>query len=248
MSKFVMQRYEITHPKIRHTIRLVQVSDLHCCLFGTAQATLVQAIIEARPDFVVMTGDIADDKRPLDNAMMFVRELATKLPCYYVTGNHEIRRPDLEEVKARFRSCGIRIISGDGVRLSVRGQVINLIGTEDPTAVTDFASHLQDCFHGIDHTLYTILLSHKPEYVEEFLRMPCDLVLSGHAHGGQWRIPGLVNGLFAPGQGLFPKYAGGQYDHGSMTHIVSRGLDGARLLLPRLFNPREVVVIDLKKE
>lgn len=93
---------------------------------------------------------------------------------------------------------------------------------------------------------FNILLAHRPEYIEEYGQYPFDLVLSGHAHGGQWRIPYLMNGLIAPNQGWFPKYAGGLYRHGDMTEIVGRGL-----LLdwkPRLFNPPEIVVVDIESQ
>ena len=92
-----------------------------------------------------------------------------------------------------------------------------------------------------DH--FTVLLSHRPELFENYVSRAFDLVLCGHAHGGQWRIPGVLNGLYAPQQGLFPLYAGGKYEKGSTTMIVSRGLAKETTPIPRIFNPPELVVV-----
>ena len=94
--------------------------------------------------------------------------------------------------------------------------------------------------------IFTVLLSHRPELFEIYQKYEFDLVLSGHAHGGQWRIPGLLNGLFAPNQGLFPKYAGGRYDYDGGTMIVSRGLARESTRIPRIFNRPELVIVDVK--
>jgi len=92
---------------------------------------------------------------------------------------------------------------------------------------------------------FTLLLSHRPERIEDYLGYPFDLILSGHAHGGQWRLPGIVNGLYAPNQGLFPKYAGGRYDFEDTAFLVSRGLARESTKIPRVFNRPELVVVDL---
>ena len=97
-----------------------------------------------------------------------------------------------------------------------------------------------------DKAAYSILLSHRPEYYETYKKYGYDLVLSGHAHGGQWRIPGILNGLYAPHQGLFPDYAGGAYDYPGGTLVVSRGLDRWGIKLPRIFNRPELVIIEVK--
>ena len=91
---------------------------------------------------------------------------------------------------------------------------------------------------------YRILLAHRPDAIDEYRQMDFDLILSGHAHGGQWRIPGWINGVYAPGQGLFPRYAGGLYLLDDLAFIVSRGLSN-NTWVPRIFNPPELVVIEL---
>ena len=92
---------------------------------------------------------------------------------------------------------------------------------------------------------FTVLLSHRPELAELYSTYPFDLVLSGHAHGGQWRIPGILNGLYAPHQGLFPEYAGGRYEFAQQTFIVSRGLARESTKVPRIFNRPELVIVDV---
>ena len=93
-----------------------------------------------------------------------------------------------------------------------------------------------------------LLIAHFPEQIDEYLKGNFDIVLSGHAHGGQWRIPGLIDGVYAPGQGLFPKYTSGVYMHGDTAHIVSRGLwkPSTLIAVPRVFNRPELVIIDIK--
>lgn len=99
--------------------------------------------------------------------------------------------------------------------------------------------------HVPDNGLYTILLAHRPEWIDLYGTYDFDLVLSGHAHGGQWRLPGLINGVFAPDQGMLPKYAGGKYGVNGTTMIVSRGLARESTSVPRIFNRPELVVVDL---
>ena len=107
---------------------------------------------------------------------------------------------------------------------------------------------MEKAFRELDGiSLYKILIAHRPENIETYKKYSFDLVLSGHTHGGQIRIPGIVNGLYAPNQGIFPKYAGGFYIHGHLTHIISRGLS-KKFMLPRPGNPPELVIITIESE
>ena len=92
---------------------------------------------------------------------------------------------------------------------------------------------------------FTLLVSHRPERIEDYAKYPFDLVLAGHAHGGQWCLPFLINGVYAPNQGVFPKYAGGMYARGDMHMIVSRGLARESTRIPRFYNRPELVVVDI---
>ncbi len=127
------------------------------------------------------------------------------------------------------------------------GQEIYICGIDDPTAPNkDWKRRLYQAAAaaGADPARFTLFLTHRPERAALYAKLPFDLVLSGHAHGGQWRLPGFRGGLFAPCQGLFPKYAGGRYDFGAQTHINSRGL-AYYVPVPRFFNPVEFGVIDV---
>ena len=150
---------------------------------------------------------------------------------------------------AVLESYGVKILSGEYDTITVNGETVNVCGVDDPIANVDvknsFTEQLDIVNEASDNGYFTVLLSHKPEYFETYCTYDFDLVLCGHAHGGQWRIPYVVNGFFAPGQGFFPKYAGGEYNSDTMTMIVSRGLSLKHFYVPRIFNRPELVVIDI---
>ena len=160
-------------------------------------------------------------------------------------------RPDYPEVLDRMTRSGVQPLSGRSVTLTVRGQTVCFAGVDDLDGAYQndpvrYAGALDRATADLSADSYNILLAHRPDAIELYDRYPLDLVLSGHTHGGQVRIPLLLNGLYAPGQGLFPRYAGGQYLVGDTQMIVSRGLSYYPRL-PRIFNPPEVVVVDLQK-
>lgn len=163
-----------------------------------------------------------------------------------MSGNHEVRTGCLEALKRRFRSWGITVLEGSGTLLATPGGTLRICGVDDPSAFAGESGWLEQfraCQALTGDSRYTVLLSHRPERTECYRDSGFDLVVSGHAHGGQVRLPGMINGLFAPHQGAFPDYAGGLYALGSTTLVVSRGL--CRNLLPRVFNPPELVALDL---
>lgn len=142
-------------------------------------------------------------------------------------------------------------MSGDCDTIEINGQVINICGVDDPDVVrytSDGKPIMEqlkaaETASGTEH--FTVLLSHRPELIETYKQFDFDLVLSGHAHGGQWRIPFVLNGLYAPNQGVFPQYAGGRYDYENGTMIVSRGLARESTPVPRVFNRPELVIIEV---
>lgn len=228
------------------------ITDLHSCWYGKEQKTLISAVNEQNPDVVLLGGDIFDDNENYANAEKVLRQLVERYPCYYVTGNHEYWSKDIDNILKIVEDCGVKILSGDCDKMEINGQHINICGVDDPHVVdyTDdgipIEEQLDELNQSVDTEYYTILLSHRPELAETYQKYDFDLVLSGHAHGGQWRIPGILNGLYAPGQGLFPKYAGGRYDFENTTMIVSRGLARESTPLPRIFNRPELVIVDIR--
>ena len=241
--------YTVKTDKLAEPVKIVFLTDLHSCFYGKDQKNLLAKINAQNPDLILMAGDILDDVTPHDGTIALLEGIAGKYPCYYVTGNHEIRNSGGDELKDFFRSYGVQILEGERQVVEIKGQLINICGVDDPLAGENvFAKQLDDVFASIDETLYTILLSHRAERFEQESAYPCDLVLSGHAHGGQWRIPFILKGLYSPGQGLFPKYTGGVYEMNETKMLVSRGLSRGTRGVPRIFNPPELVVINLIPE
>lgn len=250
-----VKRYRLTSGKLKSSVRIMALTDLHSTIYGKKQKKLIKKIREYDPDAIVLVGDIAVDNEPHVGTELLLSVIAKEYPCFYVTGNHEFRSGEVTYIKEMIGGYGVTILAGSTALIDVNGQKIQLAGVDDPNGfngpyyyedkITDeWREQLDRCKEQLTDGIYSILLSHRPELTEIYRDSGFDLVISGHAHGGQIRIPGMVNGLYAPNQGLFPKYAGGLYELGDTTMIVSRGL--CRNIIPRVFNPPEVVVIDLE--
>lgn len=243
-----VQRYSVETDKLSEPVRMVFLSDLHSCDYGEGQAKLLNEVEAQCPDLVLLGGDwVDDDFRRLDAGRAYeaAQALAERWPVFYVTGNHEILSGRAEEIKEKLAGCGVSVLSGSREQVEIRGQRLQICGLEDPAAgETAWRDALAELGRDLDRDLVSVLLTHRPERAEDYGSF--DLVLAGHAHGGQWRIPGLINGLIAPDQGLFPAYAGGSYVlEGGGTLIVGRGLARESTRLPRFYNPPEVVAVDL---
>lgn len=234
--------YDIYSDEVREDVRILQISDLHSTYYGKNMNTLIEAIDEAAPDIIVMTGDVYDDERDNINTSLLIENIGSRYECYYVAGNHEFRTSEWAYVrKAEAENFGVTVLEGDCV--SSRGiTVCGAARSADGSISLD--ESLKLCAEGAEG--YSVLLYHYPEDID-YLRSydSFDLILCGHAHGGQWRIPFIANGIYAPGEGLFPKYAGGRYDFDDCTMIVSRGLKRGIFEVPRIFNNPELVVIDI---
>lgn len=237
--------YVVPTQKLTAPVRLAILTDLHSCAYGPGQSTLLNAVYAQSPDGVLLSGDIVDDRLDEENAWTVVAALAERYPCVYVTGNHEWRSGDAERICRQMADLGVEVLRGDGVALELQGQTVTVWGLDDPDSGVDQLPKIGDAIIGEG---LQVLLAHRPERIGAYQELPFDLIVSGHAHGGQWRLPGLVNGLLAPNQGLFPDYAGGQYDLGDATLLVSRGLARESTRIPRIFNRPELVVAELRPE
>ncbi|QFF97430.1 metallophosphoesterase [Psychrobacillus glaciei] len=228
-------------PKSFNGLRIVQISDLHDATFGENQSKLVKKVQHANPDFIFITGDLIDSNRyDLGNSLDVVEQIISIAPIYYVTGNHEIATNDVDHIKSMLLDLGVHVLSNNEQIIEKSGEHIRIIGIEDPLSgvtVTDALSKFKKTED------FTLVLSHRPETFQDYVDNQLDVVFSGHAHGGQFRIPGL-GGLVAPGQGLFPKYTAGLYEEKDTKMIVSRGLGNSVIPL-RVFNTPELVVITL---
>lgn len=234
--------YTVESDEITTGLRIACITDLHCCNWGDGQRELLDAVDAAAPDLVVLVGDILDDTMPLAQGYTVLEHLAANWPCYYVTGNHDAHQAE------NVATFGITVLEGQLQEISASDQALQICGISDPrTHGTDLFGPRLELLNArsVPYDGFSLLLAHRPSYIEQYLPGGYDLVLSGHAHGGQWRIPGLLNGLLAPDEGLFPQYAGGFYRLGDTALIVSRGLAKESTRVPRLYNPPELVLIDI---
>lgn len=246
--------YELTSDKLTDSIRIVFVSDLHSCRYGGRdQKTLMKAIDAAEPDIVLFGGDAVDHVGDLKDVCSIMKQVREKYPCGYAPGNHEVMRHDLSSVYDMVTNeAGVPLLLGkDSLDITVKGQQISIFGIIDAWEYGVKGTQLDNVREKLDKDRYIILLAHQPEQIDEYLAEgdDFDLVLSGHAHGGQWRIPGILEqGLYAPDQGLFPKRTSGIFHEGNTVQIVSRGLSRpARMaIIPRYFNHPELSVIEIK--
>lgn len=245
-TKLMIRTYKMETSKSHTPFRIGLITDLHSCDYGQGQRDLLNAIDAQNPDLLLLGGDIADDILAHDNTIAVIKEIGKKYPSYYVSGNHEYWSNEIDTIKQMFETYGVKVLEGEAQQLAINNETINIVGIDDVEVGYDvFLEQLETGAKQADPKLFTILLSHRPEYINEYLKYDFDLITSGHAHGGQWRLPGLINGLYAPNQGLFPKYAGGQYIFDDTQFIVSRGLARESTRIPRIFNRPELVMIDV---
>ena len=242
--RIVTHEYEVTDPRIRLETRLCVVSDLHGARYGNGQNDLLLAIEHTHPDVVLLLGDLFDQHGKNTNTLTLLRALSGRYPCYFILGNHEYKTGPIEQVRGLIRQAGIPILAGESVLLD---SGVRIYGIDDGRGGKYRQSmQLSKAARMRSDSEYSVLAIHVPNGVESYLNYGFDLMLSGHTHGGQMVIPGLLNGLYAPGQGFFPKYAGGRYELETTTLIISRGLARKPRWLPRVCNPPELVLVDLK--
>lgn len=246
-NRLIVTEYQIESNLITETKKIVLLTDLHSCYYGPAQAELIQAVREQEPDLILMAGDIADDGMPDEGTRDLLAGIAGLYPCYYVSGNHEYWSGRVAAQKELFRSFGVKVLEGDTDTITLNGQVISISGIDDPYCGAEvFETQLRTAGEAAAEDRYTILLSHRPERFGQYAEYNFDLVVSGHAHGGQWRLPYLLaDGLLAPNQGLFPRLTTGLHEDNRTMMVVSRGLSRESTRIPRFFNPPELVVIEL---
>lgn len=242
--------YTIESDKISNQVRIALITDLHSCAYGEGQKHLIRAIEKKNPDIILLGGDICDDEIPHVNTEALLKSISSKYPCFYVTGNHEFWSDDVESILDMFRTYHVTVLQGSFQTIEAQNEKINICGIDDPEVERysgDFVitQQLEAVKKANDNELYTILLAHRPELNARYRQYGFDLIMCGHAHGGQWRIPGIMNGLLAPNQGWFPPYAGGKYAFGDTYMVVSRGLARETTGIPRIFNRPELVIVEL---
>jgi len=249
-------KYNIKSEKIPESFdgfRIAQVSDLHNAEFDKYNSTVLQPIFLSRPNIIVITGDMIDSRNTdVDVALSFAQKAVNIAPVYYINGNHESRVPEeYEELKKGLTEAGVTVLENESVDITIGEETISLIGINDPTFRMKLVDDTmeQNIGHQLmdiipDNDNYKVLLAHRPEYFNVYAGK-VDLVLSGHAHGGQFRIP-FVGGLVAPGQGFFPEYYEGSHIKDNTEMIVSRGI-GNSIIPFRINNKPEIIAAELTK-
>lgn len=229
--------------------KIVQVSDLHNAMFGKNQEALIKKVEKTQPDAIFITGDLIDSERyNLDAALVLVDAMVEMSEVYFVTGNHEVAVNKLDEIKTALTERGVIFLENEAVNWEVDGETLQIAGIHDPLMDMYYRDeeYTRDALDSASLTDdFTLLLAHRPEQLAVYADNRIDVVFSGHAHGGQVRIPGL-GGLFAPGQGWFPRMTEGIFENGDTQLVLSRGLGNSGFPL-RILNLPEIVSVTLKK-
>ena len=239
-------------PEDFNDFKIVQISDLHNRLFGEKQSYLVKKIEDLNPDIIVITGDLIDRRKfDLNIAMEFIEKAVKIAPTYYVSGNHEAWSGEYFKIKESLIKNNVFIMDDSADYIFRKNSKIQIIGLQDPDFLTSSYAEgtkiekLESKIHELSQDdNFKVLLSHRPELFDIYSKNNIDIIFSGHAHGGQFRIP-FIGGIVAPDQGLFPKYTSGQYNEGNSSMFVSRGI-GNSIIPVRIFNPPEIISVTLK--
>ena len=253
-TRLMVRKYSIEEEEIETPIRIALVTDLHSCYYGENQSELVTEIEKYRPDTVLLGGDIFDDVQDDTNANIFIDDIAKKYKTYYVSGNHEWWSHKMYDMFDFLTDRGVIVLRGNTDVIEIGETLITVSGIDDSdvnvydSTYPDWEKQLKQVGEGLEQSQFNLLLAHRPENAEKYFEYDFYAVLSGHAHGGQFRIPYIMNGLYAPNQGFFPKLAGGIYDFDGRKLIVSRGLAKESTRIPRIFNRPELVFVNLIPE
>lgn len=259
-NRFVVRKYSISSDKIDSDVRIIFLSDLHNKSYGKNNDRLLKCIEGLKGDMILAGGDMmtASGHSGYDRAVSFLKEVSCYAPLYYTYGNHESRAREnrknrygtlFADYKKALDKAGIVLHDNDAVKLTG----VNIIGITVPEKFyykkkpeTMTCEDVSKCIGTPDDSALNILLAHNPEYFDAYSKWGADVVLSGHYHGGVVRFPFWGKGIISPRFKLFPKYDGGKYVTGASTMIVSRGL-GMHTIPLRMFNPAEIVVLDIKR-
>ena len=252
-------------PEAFSGLRIAQISDFHNSVYGEENEKLVRLVKQSSPDLIVVTGDFIDSRRTDTKiAADLIDQIISVAPVYYVAGNHESRIPgEYRELKKSMKAEGVHILQNEAEYIEKGGEKIQIIGVNDPDFCADKtfsqkfppegqalsrqqqreknAKLISEEIKALrDEDCYSVLLSHRPELFDAYAACGVNFVFSGHAHGGQFRLP-LLGGLFAPGQGFFPRYDSGLYREKNTGMVVSRGIGGS--IVPLRFNNRPEIVV-----
>lgn len=265
--------YRYKSPKVPENFdgfRILQLSDMHNCVYGREAERLIKIAERNKPDVIVITGDSFDSRRcQYFDSLDIIKKLTSVCPVYFITGNHEELSPRLRKIfLTEITKSGVKVLDGETAKITRGEDTVYLSGISD---FTSFAPEMGLLQKALDKNLdceelnsmkdafreklkafsqkkpegFNVLLSHRPEMHEAYSENGYDLVFCGHAHGGQFRIP-PVGAIYSPGQGFFPKYSEGPHLFGNTTMIVSRGMGNSSFPI-RINNKPEIVLCEIHK-
>ena len=245
--------YQIATNKIPNEFnnyKIIQISDFHNNTSSKLTKKIVEKIKNQKPNIIVITGDLIDStKTNVDIAIDMIKEIIEIAPIYYVTGNHEARTNEYDNLKSQMIELGVKILENEAQEIQLNNSTINILGINDPSFYKEsdildskiVKNNMENIQYNEDN--FTILLSHRPEVFKIYVEKNIDLVFTGHAHGGQIRLP-FIGGIIAPNQGTFPEYTDGIYREKDTTMVVSRGI-GNSIIPFRVNNRPELVIVEL---
>ena len=236
--------YEGDVPKAFDGYKILQVADLQNKVFGRDQAPLLKKINASSPDIIVITGDLLDrheGRTDVDSAIGFIQEITNIAPVYFVSGNHEHQSGEWDILLEELIEAGVTVLDNGKSILEKDGETITVLGLADKSVNQHYDKMLHTLMAGQEDS-FNILLSHRPELFETYVKENIDLAFTGHAHGGQIIIPFLRQGIFAPHQGFFPKYTEGMHEKDATVMVVSRGLGNSSFPF-RILNRPELIAV-----
>jgi len=250
---FVQIYFETNFPKVnfiniksnklhnKDSIKVLQITDYHNFKRNKAVLKLVE---EAKADVIVITGDLIDSAtKNYSNVYNFIESVLEINPnIYYVPGNHEFRSGNMESFIEELRKRKVKVLLNTNEVFKIHNKEINICGLNYSSS--DFCD-LDETLKGTDNGIYTIMLSHRPDIVKYHDNIACDLILCGHTHGGQIRLP-LIGALIAPDQGIFPKYNKDLYKVGNNTLLYIDSGVGTTRIPVRFFNRSQISLITLE--
>lgn len=236
---------DLPSTKIHHPLRIAVLADLHCRRFGKEQSDIINLLKKEQPDLIIIPGDLFDTGRDLEISFELIR-LLHDYPVYYTSGNHDNYLDEIQMLRMKLTAEGVHVLEDKGTFFEKGEDTLEIYGLCDSGRKPSVSS--DEVSRSFQSDNFRILISHRPEFADFYGRIDCDLIISGHAHGGQWRIPGTHQGVYAPRVGFFPKYTEGVHDLHGRKLVISRGLASGAPFLPRLYNDPEIVLIDLRPE
>ncbi len=237
-------------PKDFDGYKIIQISDFHNTASKRLREDLIESIQKEKPDMIAITGDLIDaNKTNIQLSVDFVKKITDITGVYFVTGNHEASIKNYDVLKGNLEELGVKVLENTYDTVSKGASYINIAGINDPSFANEpsvsneiiVKTEINNTKYNED--FYTVLLSHRPELYDVYVERKVNLVLTGHAHGGQIRIP-IIGGVVAPNQGFFPRFTDGILKEGDTAMVISRGI-GNSILPFRINNRPEMVIVEL---